>query len=410
MRNVQLDLLRALAVVLVLGRHMGKVPDDLPPWLYVPMKLWNAAGWMGVDIFFVLSGFLIGGLLFRELRDTGEFSVGRFLTRRALRIYPPFYIMLAATLGFKAWTEIPLWVDPVTPAHIASEVFFMQSYFSGALLHTWSLAVEEHFYLGLPLLLLLLGARRARPAQGLTGDALWDARPCRGLVTACLCIMAGVLIARSAQSIAVGANRDLFNAQHLTTHMRMDALAFGVLLAYLSTFAPAVVTGFVTRHRWKLVVFALLAFAPAGLFSLWDLFHQTVGVTLIYLGAGALMLVLLHTRMPTGRVVTPVVNGFAAMGVCSYSVYLWHMSIIIFGMHGIQAMIARTGWLGGEPGRGAAYVLEWIILMPASVLLGMAAAKLVELPTLAVRDRLFPRRVERGAPEIGVAAHPRVPG
>ena len=77
-RNESLDVLRCVAVLLVVGYHM--------PYY----RLWGRIGWIGVDLFFVLSGFLISGLLFREFRDTGSIDVKRFLIRRGLKIYPSF--------------------------------------------------------------------------------------------------------------------------------------------------------------------------------------------------------------------------------------------------------------------------------------------------------------------------------
>jgi len=101
-----------------------------------------------VDLFFVLSGFLISGLLFSDLTSNGSIALRRFYLRRGLKIYPAFYFFLAGTSL--------LW--PVTLPHkfLLSEVFFLQSYLPHIWQHTWSLAVEEHFYFVLPLLLLVL--------------------------------------------------------------------------------------------------------------------------------------------------------------------------------------------------------------------------------------------------------------
>ncbi|HEX4406503.1 MAG TPA: acyltransferase, partial [Polyangia bacterium] len=135
----RLDILRAIAVLLVLGRHM-----------YVTM-FWMRTGWMGVDLFFVLSGFLVSGLLFAEHQKYGKLNVVRFWVRRAFKIYPAFYFLLivSAVTGFhqKGW--------------LLADVFFFQNYVPGWWHHTWSLAVEEHFYLLAPLLLALI-ARAGR--------------------------------------------------------------------------------------------------------------------------------------------------------------------------------------------------------------------------------------------------------
>src|SRR5579872_3973764 len=127
-----LDVLRGAAVVLVLGRHMGVVPLDAPGWIQDIMDVWVRAGWAGVDLFFVLSGFLVSGLLFREFQHTGRVDVPRFLVRRGFRIYPAFYAFLIAT---------SLASGTIATRRFAAEALFVQNYVSGLWDHTWSLAV-----------------------------------------------------------------------------------------------------------------------------------------------------------------------------------------------------------------------------------------------------------------------------
>lgn len=109
-------------------------------------------GWAGVDLFFVLSGFLVGGLLFKEASSFGKIRFRRFLIRRAFKIYPAFYAMLSFTVVYR-W----LFVPDFDAARTASEVFFLQNYYQPIWSHTWSLAVEEHFYIFLPLVFLACG-------------------------------------------------------------------------------------------------------------------------------------------------------------------------------------------------------------------------------------------------------------
>jgi len=101
-RLVVLDALRALAVLLVIGRHL-RIPYSLSPesGTRVFAELWQRGGWIGADLFFVLSGFLVSGLLFREHQQHGRVSLGRFFVRRGLKIYPAFYAFLAATLALR---------------------------------------------------------------------------------------------------------------------------------------------------------------------------------------------------------------------------------------------------------------------------------------------------------------------
>ena len=87
MRNKRLDILRCVAILMVIAHHSNSFP------------ILTKVGWVGVDLFFVLSGFLISGLLYSEFKKRQTISVGRFFIRRGLKIYPAFYILLLLTLA-----------------------------------------------------------------------------------------------------------------------------------------------------------------------------------------------------------------------------------------------------------------------------------------------------------------------
>lgn len=140
MRNKRLDVLRCIAILLVIGHHAQTFP------------VWTRTGWVGVDLFFVLSGFLISGLLYSEYKKRQNISVGRFFIRRGLKIYPAFYFFLAATLA----AQLLLYKGSVPLKPYLYEMLFIQNYHFAIWQHTWSLAVEEHFYIALALLLLAL--------------------------------------------------------------------------------------------------------------------------------------------------------------------------------------------------------------------------------------------------------------
>ena len=152
--------LRAVAVLLVIACHCG--------------VSWCRGGFIGVDVFFVLSGYLITGLLMAEIRRTSRLDLPRFYARRARRLLPALLVVLLATLAAGALIQGPQELEFAGRAARAtalyvSNVFFDQNaadYFapdveSNPFLHTWSLGVEEQFYLVWPLL-LLLGMRRRR--------------------------------------------------------------------------------------------------------------------------------------------------------------------------------------------------------------------------------------------------------
>jgi peptidoglycan/LPS O-acetylase OafA/YrhL len=126
-------------VFLVLARHTG-----------IDNRVIQA-GWVGVDLFFVLSGFLISGLLFDEYKRLGSIAFKRFMIRRMFKLYPAFYTMLIVNY----FAESALG-HVSSPAQYLTEATYLQNYLSPIWGHTWSLVVEEHFYILLPLFLLAL--------------------------------------------------------------------------------------------------------------------------------------------------------------------------------------------------------------------------------------------------------------
>ncbi len=156
------DGLRAVAVVLVLLFHAG---------------LGFQGGFIGVDVFFVISGYLITGLILRQ-QEAGIFSLRTFWIRRIRRIVPAATVMavgvlLAGSVLLLPEDYVEVAESVVAQQFILSNVYFWQStgYFEGPadlqpMLHTWSLAVEEQFYLVFPLLLIVLRRYRRRVAMG----------------------------------------------------------------------------------------------------------------------------------------------------------------------------------------------------------------------------------------------------
>ncbi len=358
-RSVPLDLLRLAAVLLVLGRHW---PSEIPSGLAFPLRkaaeLWQRAGWAGVDLFFVLSGFLVGGLLLAERRETGQVRLGRFLARRGLKIYPAFYAFLL--LAF------PL--APLAPdlRGVLGEVFFLQNYLGSLWNHTWSLAVEEHFYLGCGL--LIVGLSRA--------DRLDLLRPFFWTVAAgCLAFrVAGVFAGLTTPRL-------LF-----PTHARIDTLFLGVFLAYLRYADPAGLAALVRRRAPWLAATALgLGVLPILLPLTQGRFMASAGFTTTALASGAALLLAAHAppELFKGR----AWRAAAAAGAMSYSMYLWHMPV--------GRLLAKTPFPGSPE---TAFLLRTTCYVALSVAVGAGMSKLIEYPVLRWRDRRFPARGAEPAP------------
>jgi peptidoglycan/LPS O-acetylase OafA/YrhL len=210
MRNKRLDILRCVAVVIVIVYHSGD------------SKFFTRVGWTGVDLFFVLSGFLISGLLFSEYRERRAIGFKRFFIRRGLKIYPAFYMFLIIT-GVAA--QLVFHAHPTLVQYL-HEVFFIMNYEEGFWNHTWTLAVEEHFYIFLPVFLFIVmrfSSKRENPFRVI---------PWAAAAIALFCV------ASRAVSVYVGVPN--FNMAYYASHNRMDALFFGVLIGYLYHFRPAI--------------------------------------------------------------------------------------------------------------------------------------------------------------------------
>ncbi len=329
-------MLRGIAILLVLGRHAPYVEQSKY------LNLWFRFGWSGVDLFFVLSGFLISGLLFAEYKRAGTINIKRFWLRRGFKIYPPFYALVC----FLA--VVSLFRTGRVPRALLGDALFVQNYLPHITDHGWSLAVEEHFYIVLPL--FLVGLLRMFPKSN---DAF------RVIPLTSIALTTGCLAGR----IAVASHNGLWNQIAYPTHLRLDTLFLGVTLGYYSHFRSLAVR----RPRLVLLCGLLLlgpAFVASG--SRLSILTATVGLTMISLGYSCVLIWALGTPWMRAR-------GLAWVGRYSYSIYLWHAIIATF----LKNSIGETR-------------LSFAIYLIASLVAGFVMMKLIELPLLRIRERLLP--------------------
>jgi peptidoglycan/LPS O-acetylase OafA/YrhL len=361
MRNKRLDILRCVAVLLVLGHH-GFMDG-----------IWREVGWAGVDLFFVLSGFLISGLLFSEYKKTENIDLRRFFIRRGFKIYPGFWVMLLGSIliafAFHKRFYGSYWLH---------EILFIQNYLPGIWRHTWSLAVEEHFYIALPLLLLAM-LRLSKNRK----DPFW-------FIPYAFCNLAPATLAMryfAAYSLAYKPQNS--GSVMFPTHLRIDSLFFGVVLAYFYHFHNARIVGMFQKRANRLVLEAssamllgcVFGFAPESPFI------QSFGLTLVYLGFGGLLMLCLtapeqrETSSSISIAWLKISGAFAFVGVYSYSIYLWHIPVQIVGTNTLNLL---------SPLPLSPTLLTWVYIA-VSIPFGILMARLVEFPVLRLRDRLFPR-------------------
>ena len=292
--------------------------DGLRTIAVLPVVLGHAGisgfsgGFVGVDVFFVISGFLITGILLREL-EAGNFSLLRFYERRARRILPALFVVLIATLLVGYFILIPNQFSSLSKSTLATLLFasnfwFLRStgdYFGDAaelapLLHTWSLAVEEQFYIFFPLILWLLFRKR--------GNLLL-------ITTLALCALSFAL--------AVIVTNRFPDHSFFLIPTRIWELGLGALLA---------MGAFKTIKSRAVAEAIALAGAAAIIASIVLIDGQTPfpGVAALPTCLGAT--VIIWTGMSHQTLVARVLSLrlMVAIGLISYSLYLWHWPPLVF--------------------------------------------------------------------------------
>lgn len=359
-RSKQLDILRAVAVLLVMGRHMEPCPNEVSVPVHWLTQGWHNGGWCGVDLFFVLSGFLISGLLFKEHLKMGSISFKRFFIRRGFKIYPSFWVLIAFSVAVTFISGRHLEI-----AKFIGELLFIQNYNGHMWDHTWSLAVEEHFYLMLPLLLIVLSAICARSKTSTTSTA-FSSIPLIFAVVAVAC-----LSLRIATSILVPYQ---LQTHHFPTHLRIDSLFFGVLISYYYHYQHQKFVQWQSKYRLPLLLVGAAIFASPFFCESPQIF-STFGFTALYMAAGMILVGILAFPIPAN----PVTRTASYLGARSYSIYLWHMPIAVYGMAIAAALFGALHW--------SVYAAAYII---SSMLVGTFFANTVELPFIKLRGKLVP--------------------
>ncbi len=376
-RSVPLDFLRAVAILTVLLHHniiawQITNHDGHTSYLGRIGQFFERDGWLGVDLFFVLSGFLIGGLLFREIRRQGTLDVKRFLIRRGLKIWPAYYALLIF---------VAIWA-PITPFEQHQSFYaswlnwlHLQNYYHTPLGHTWSLAVEEHFYLLLPLV-LMLGLRFERLPKERLKFFPWLAS-----FVAVICLSFRFATHKSGDY--------WFWSYGTPTHLRMDSLISGVALAYLFHYYPDLWNK-ISRPVTLWLVVSFLTLLPVLILNRQSRFSLTLGFTLSYISFGALLIACIGPQnvISQGREriwAWRPIRWLAALGAFSYGIYLWHFSIARPIFHRLWVLPSVTWW----PGE-IRWILATATYVAFAVASGILLSRLIEVPFLRWRERLYP--------------------
>jgi peptidoglycan/LPS O-acetylase OafA/YrhL len=325
----EIDGLRAVAVLPVILYHAGA-------------SLFSG-GYVGVDVFFVISGFLITGILLQEMAEA-RFSLIGFYERRARRILPALAVVMLCTLPF-AW----MWMQPIafkafakslvaTTAFSSNILFWLESgYFAPStlekpLLHTWSLAVEEQYYLVFPLVLMGLMRFGRKPAV----------------------IAIGTVALLSLGLAQLGRHLDTTANFYLAPSRAWELLA-GSLCAFLPETAKPRSSQVLSLLGLGLIAYAVFAFDWLTPFPSLYTLAPVVGTVLV--------LTFASENTWVGRLLST--RPFVAVGLISYSAYLWHQPLFAFAR--IRSLGVPAPWL-------------MALLVVVTLLLAWASWRWVEQP------------------------------
>jgi len=364
-----LDTLRALAIVSVIVYHLRAFHGEgtLPDWLFHTAQI----GWTGVDLFFVLSGYLIASQFLRPYCIGGRPSLKSFYRNRIFRILPAFGAVLALYLAVPVWRESAQ-LPPLWQLLTFTENLFVDRSRYHAFSHVWSLCVEEHFYLFFPLIVL---AAMRRPSLRRTVAIV---------VSLVLC---GILIRtyflfhllRPLAASDDGSGSAFLERMYYPTYSHLDGLLAGVTLGLIRTFRPLLWSALVRRgHTLFVAGGATVALAVYLTRDFWwsvdgvSALGDVIGFPVLSLGLG-LVVASAVSRNGWLRFRVP---GARLLATLAYSLYLTHKEPI----HIVDLCFPAIA-------HGA--MLAWLCVYGLFCMTAAAVLYLcVERPFLQLRDRL----------------------
>jgi peptidoglycan/LPS O-acetylase OafA/YrhL len=360
-----IDGLRAVAVLSVFGFHLA--PDQV------------SGGFVGVDIFFVISGFLISSIIYKEL-ESGTFSIAEFYVRRIRRIYPALFVVLAFVCAAGWLVLLPQEFVQLGKQIVGGSTFvanfvlwYQSGYFSSEavrkpLLHLWSLGVEEQFYLMFPLICI----------------AFYRAKSRLNLPTAFLAIAIASMIFNVA--LVIKYNEAVF----FLPFSRLWELFLGAGLSLFRQRSVQTQWKFNPSQRWRngigiaglaLIAGAIWGISEADPFPGWWALLPTTG-TILVIAAGA-------DSWANRRILSSKPAVF--VGLISYPLYLWHWPIISF----LTSARLVWGFLATDRqiwGVDLSDVWGGTVTVFASFALAYLTYRFIELPLREVKDRNLRRR------------------
>lgn len=381
-RQPGLDLLRALAISLVFFYHYQVFVSRAPTF-----GVLSTVGWTGVDLFFVLSGYLIGHQVFAGIARGETLSLPAFYARRLLRTLPAFWVVLALYFLF------PAVMGGKTPPPLWRFLSFTQNWNlqpGTAFSHAWSLCIEEQFYLVLPL--LVWAGMRLAASLKLKVSTLWGLLAVLTLAAMAWRASLWEQFGREVEGGGVG-TEGYYPALYYATLARIDEFIPGLAVALWRHAHPASWERAMAHGRaWfvgAVAATALLWYAVATHYYIdgygYGRFMTVAGYSLVAWGYAGLVVAALCPASPLRRWRVP---GAASLAAWSYSIYLTHKAVAVIVANALKEFALP------QPAVVAC-------VTGACVLAGWVLYRLVEKPVMRWRDRqvptLFPQAADRTA-------------
>lgn len=354
-RLAGLDTLRALAIALVLMSHYQGFVSHAPTFGFM-----GKIGWAGVDLFFVLSGYLIGNQLLAPAARGDHLDLKTFFARRLLRTLPNYYAVLAVYLLLP---DSPIAGKSMAP--VWQFLTFTQNFglnYGETFTHSWSLCIEEQFYLVFPLAVLVLVGSERSPRL------LWCA------------LLAAIGTGMTVRGMAFMDGMDVFAAPvYYASFSRFDELLPGVAIAMLKNFHPAAFAR-ILRHGNALLV-AGLAMSAAVLYGITNdvptaFAASTFGFSLV---AASFALLTCSALSPGSILNRARIPGAASLALWSYAIYLVHKPVFM----ALRPELVSRGIDPGAP-------LTIAAVMAAGILGGWVLYRVIETPFMQLRARWYP--------------------
>jgi peptidoglycan/LPS O-acetylase OafA/YrhL len=369
-----LDVIRGIAVLLVMLHHIllpaaQICTNEFMRLVSAVLAFIKVGGWVGVDMFFVLSGFLVSGLLFKDYKLTQKVHGWNFLIRRGFKIYPTLYVFLLVTfIVDMVLHHFGLSINEVAGSKyswikreyltFASDALFLDNYLGGRWQQTWSLDIEEAFYLILTLFFILLLKFKKFNFKSI-------------FVFYIFLLVFG--IAARAYSYLHHPMDDI-NAHFEKTHFRLDSMLMGVMLSYLFHFHKEKLD-FFQNNKLLLATLSIVYLLSNFIFPREN--NAWVSVVSLAINPFCFATLIILAIHSTKKLFNSATLSF--IGRISYALYLWHglaLDFLVTYFPFNKSILNYT-----------IYLVSYFVL---SIVLAKVFTQIIEVPFLKLRDNFFP--------------------